>query len=203
MNFLKMLGKNKQQQLPKYWRRLMRHFDGAFELRCETKTDIKLEDIIQLECLNSARRTGKGVDSLADIQKRQQHQLPLTHASGLLVTLRHEGTILGGGLAYLCGNEAYYIVLAHDIAYEHLHIGTLIVWKTIESAIEQGMTRFNFLWGRQTYKTQFLGVDYPWTIHIISQYALLAIAWKYLIIFKEFQTRVWRFVKTRLGFLKQ
>ena len=199
--YLKQLGKNKREQLPKYWRRLNRHFNNEFEIRCESTTEIKLEEVIQLDCLNRERRSGRGkvIDSVLDIQQRQKNRWPLTQASGFLVTFRYQGKIVSGLLCYLCGNEASFIVIAHDPAYENLRVGTLVVWKMIECLIDKGITRVNFLWGRQEYKIRFLGVEYPWSIHIISPYQWLTIVWKYQIIFFEFYTRAWRFGKTRMG----
>ena len=88
---------------------------------------------------------------------------------------------------------------AHPI-YEHLHIGTLVVWKMIECLIEQKVTQFNLLWGRQVWKTQFLGVEYPWTIHTISKPVWLGVFWKNKLVFDQFHLRVWRYAKTKMGF---
>ena len=201
--YLKRLGKHKRAQLPNYWRKLAKHLDTPIEIYCEWTTAIKLEDVVQLECLNRERRAGKGkrVDSVLDIQQRQQHNLPLTAASGLLVTLRYQGKIIGGTFNYVCGNEAFLILIGHDPVFEHLQIGSLGLWKTIEHLIDKGITQYNLLWGRQAYKTQFLGVEYPWSVHIISPYKWLAIVWKKQIKFNQFPKRAWRFVKERLGFL--
>ena len=198
--YLRLLGKKKRERYPNYWRRLNRHFNDAIDIRCVEAQDIDVEDIIQLEHLNKERRAGKGkgVDSAKDIQDRQYQRLPVTKSCGFLVTLRHNETILGGTLNYISGNEAHLAVIAHDPAYEHFNIGTISLWKTIECLIEKGVTKQNFLWGRQAYKTQFLGVEYPWSVHVISPYRGLAVLWKNYIKGNEFYIRVVRFAKTKL-----
>lgn len=215
--YLKQLGKKKRERYPNYWRRLNRHFnpDGSdsnksganraigsgIEIECRTAHEIKLEDVILLECLNRDRRSGKGkgVDSIHDIEARQKHKFPLTTASGYMVTIKNNGKVLGGTLSFICRDEAYLAIIAHDPAHEHLNVGTLVLWKTIEQLIDKGITQFNLLWGRQPYKTQFLGVEYPWSIHIISPYQWLAVIWKIQVAVNEFYIRGWRFLKTRLG----
>lgn len=199
--YLSLLGKNKREKLPYHWRKLNRHFDNDIEIHCDSTNDIQFDDILQLEYLNKERRAGKGkgVDSDNEIQKRQQQRWSTTQAIGLLITLRHNGKIICGTLNYLYRNEAFLIVIAHDSAYENLNVGTLCLWKTIECLIAKGFNQYNFLWGRQIYKTQFLGVEYPWSIHVVSPHKWLAIAWKFQIRFKELYIRAWRFAKTRMG----
>ena len=199
-DYLKKLGKNKHAQLPKYWRRINRLWGDDFELRGESTADIQFDDIITLEHLNRARRSGKGkgVDSDFDILQRQNRRWVLTQKVGFLMTLRYKGNIIGGGLTYIYADKAFFLVVAHDPIYGHLHIGTLVVWKMIECLIEQKVVQFNLLWGRQVWKTQFLGVEYPWTIHTISKPVWLGVFWKNKLVFDQFRLRVWRYVKTKM-----
>jgi Acetyltransferase (GNAT) domain len=201
--YLNQLGKNKRRQLPRYLRRLYKSFDENIEIRYEPKRNITFEDVMALEFLNRERRAtlGKGVDSMAIAEQRQRHRWALTQAFGLLVTIRHNGKIIGGTLNYLYGREAIMLVTGHDSAIDNLRIGTLGIWKTMDYLIDNHFTECNFLWGRKTYKAQFLGIEYPWSIHVISRYKWLARTWKMVIIFTNFYTRGWRFLKTRLGFM--
>lgn len=199
--YLNLLGKNRKRQLPQYLRKVNRYFENPIEIRYESAKEIKFEDVIQLECLNRKRRAGKGkgVDSICDIQDRQQRRWHLTESLGLLVTLRYQGNIIGGTLNYIYGNEALMIVVAHDTQYDHLRLGHMSIWKTMEHLIDKGISECNLLWGRKEFKTQFLGVEYPWSVHIISLYPLLAIVWKIQICFNAFYMRAWRLLMTRVG----
>jgi Acetyltransferase (GNAT) domain len=199
--YFNQLGKHKRIQLPKYWKKLGEHFDNALEIRCESGNDIKLEEVIYLECLNRQRRAakGKGVDSVLNIEKRHKNLWDLIKSSGLLITLRHKDRIVGGTLSFISGNDAFIMVLAHDLAFEPFRVGTLSVWKTIECLIDRHITNVNFLWGRQIFKSQFLGVEHPWCIHIVTQYQGLALFWKIQLTVCAFTSRAWHFLKTRLG----
>lgn len=46
-------------------------------------------------------------------------------------------------------------MIAHDNAYNNYNIGNLILLDTIEYAINIGITKFNFMWGRCEYKERF------------------------------------------------
>jgi hypothetical protein len=199
--YLSLMGKNKRKQLPQYLRRLLRHFNDEVEFCYQTKQDIKLADVIQLEVLNKERREkkGKGVDSLHEIEKRQTNLMPLITDSGLLVTIRYKGEILGGTLSFIQGNTAFMLITGHDTANDSLRIGTLGIWKTMDYLIDEGIVSLNFLWGRKPYKSQFLGVEYPWTVHIVSTKKWLAILWKNYIKISEFYIKVMRFLQTKLG----
>jgi hypothetical protein len=198
--YFNQLGKHKRVQLPKYWKQLSAHLNGEIEIRCEVGEDIKLEEVIQLECLNRARRAakGKGVDYVSNIEKRHKNLWDLTKTSGFFMTLRHQGKIVGGTLSYISGNDAFIMVLAHDLAYEQFRAGTLSVWKTIECLIERNITNVNFLWGRQVFKSQFLGVEHPWCIHIITKYQGLALFWKIQLKIHAFMSRAWRLLRTKM-----
>jgi Acetyltransferase (GNAT) domain len=198
--YFNQLGKHKRVQLPKYWQQLTTHLDNDLEIRCEVGEDIKLEETIQLECLNRTRRAakGKGVDSIANIEKRHKNLQDLTKTSGFFMTLRHRGIIVGGTLSFISGNEAFIMVLAHDLAYEQFRAGTLSIWKTLECLIERNITNVNFLWGRQVFKSQFLGVEHPWCIHIITKYQGLALFWKIQLKIHAFMSRAWRFLRTKM-----
>jgi Acetyltransferase (GNAT) domain len=199
--YLNLMGKNKRKQLPQYLRRLHRHFNDELEFCHQTKQEIKLADVIKLEVLNKERREnkGKGVDSVREIEERQTNLMPLIHASGLLITVRHKGEILGGTLCVIHENTAFMLVTGHDVSNDSLRIGIMGIWKTMDYLIDMGIVSLNFLWGRKPYKSQFLGVEYPWTIHIISSQKWLAIVWKNYIKAYEFYLRVKRFLQTRLG----
>ena len=201
-DFFRQLGKRHRKNLPQNWRRLKHDLGNTIEFHCQNMSEIKFEEVIHLECLNRERRLkkGKSVDSLRDIQKRQADRWELTKAFGFMVTLRHKGKIIGGTLNYLYNNEAFMIVTAFDPAFEHFNIGKLGIWKTLELLIDRGFRHCNFLWGRYFFKTQFLGVEYPWTVHIVSRYTWISKIWKFELIFDGFYSRLKRFVKTRIGF---
>lgn len=201
--YLNLLSKNDRKQLPIYLQKLNTHFENTVEMRFEHAKDIKFEDVIKLEYLNRERRAKRGgsVNSTREIHQRQQKRWTLTKAFGLLVTFRFQGEIIGGTLNYLYGDKASMIIVAHNPKYDCFRLGKLSIWKTIAFLIDNGVTECNFLWGRKVFKTQFLGVEYPWSIYTVSPHSWLAIVWKKYIVFDEFRKRAWRFLKTKAAFI--
>lgn len=198
--YISQLGKSHRKQLFQYFRKLFSCFNDDIDIRIEQCDNIQLEDVIQLEYLNRERRAkkGKGVDTILEVRERQEKRWCLTKECGLLVTLRYKGKIIGGTLSYVHGTEAVMILTAHDMQYDHLRIGKLCIWKTIEYLIENGYSQCNLLWGKYKFKTQFRGVEYPWHIHIVSEYPWLANLWKLKIGLNDLYQRLNRYFRTKL-----
>ncbi len=202
--YLRLLGRKKRKQLSQNLRKINTYFNDEIEIRYDFDKDIKYEDVERLEFLNKERRAkrGKSIDHVLAIQQRQKHIFPLIHSFGLMVSIRHKGEIIGGNLSFIYENKAYMLVTGHNSAFDDLRVGNMGIWKTVDYLIDNGITECNFLWGRSPFKTRFLGVEYPWTQHVISATPWLAILWKNKLNFDGFYIRCWRFAMTKLGIHK-
>jgi Acetyltransferase (GNAT) domain len=199
--YLRLLGRKKRKQLSQNLEKLNAYFNNEIEFRYDFDKEINDEDVLQLQYLNRMRRVqrGKGMDPLSVIQQRQKYLSPLIRSFGLLVTIRHKGEIIGGNLSFIYENKAYMVITGHNSRFDDLRVGNVGIWKTMDYLIDNGIAECNFLWGRSPFKTRFLGVEYPWTLHVISSSPWLATLWKNKLSFDEFYTRCWRFAMTRLG----
>jgi hypothetical protein len=192
--YLQSLGKQKRQQLPRYWRRLQREM-GDVQMQVQCGSAIGLETIIQLVHFNQHRMEHKGKHNAAAAETQtQQRRWPLTQQHGLLCTVVAGDRVLGGTFNYVFGDEAFLIVIAHDPALEHLNIGNLSVWKTAEYLIERGFRRYHLFWGRKLYKTQFGGRDHPVYVRCLAKPRWLGLLWRAHFGLKRNIPRGWRFL---------
>jgi len=196
--YLESLGKQKRQQLPRYWRRLQREFNDQISLSVQTGHDIRLNDIVALVQFNQTRMAAKGKENASMAEsKKQARRWPLTQAQGLLCKIEANGRLLGGTFNYVHGDEAFLIVIAHDPQLERLNIGNLGLWKTIEHLIEIGIKRYHLFWGRKLYKTQFGGLDHPVVVQVISPHRWLVPLWTAHLQFWRQLPRGMRFLRSR------
>jgi len=174
------LGKQKRQQLPRYWRRLEREFDGQVRMEFVPARDIDISDINQLVAFNQQRMgaLGKG-DSTDQESRKQLRREGLTRRSGLLCKLMVRDSLVGGTFNYVHGEEAFLIVIAHDTAWEKHNVGHLALWKTIEHCIGLGVRRYHLFWGRKRYKNEFGGVDHVVSELIIARHRWLLPMWRF------------------------
>lgn len=164
------LGKQKRQQLPRYWRRVQREFNDRVSVLFRRNGDIDIEQITRLVEFNQTRMAAQGKANATALESQKQHRrAALTQKSGLLCTMEADGRVLGGTFNYIHNDEAFLIVIAHDPALERLNIGHLCLWRTVEHVIELGIRRYHLLWGKKLYKTQFGGMDHQASMTFIAR----------------------------------
>ncbi|MCI0629992.1 MAG: GNAT family N-acetyltransferase [Phycisphaerales bacterium] len=193
--YLQSLGKQKRQQLPRYWRRLQRQYNDQIVMLYESGQRIELDEILQLVGFNQTRMSRQGKDNATAFESAQQRLWPLTQSEGLLCKMVGQGRLLGGTFNYVHRDEAFLIVIAHDPALEHLNIGNVSLWKTIEHLIDRGVRRYHLFWGRMRYKTEFGGVDHPVVLTIIARNSWLAKLWRAHLLLNRQIPRAARFMK--------
>jgi hypothetical protein len=197
--YLQSLGRQKRQQLPRYWRRLEREFGRQLQFRVQRREDIRLDVIHQLIRFNQTRMVRLGKENTTKAEsKKQERRWPLTLAEGRLCTIEAGDRLLGGTFNYVHGSEAFLIVIAHDPSVERLNIGNLAVWKTAEHLIDSGIQRYHLFWGRKPYKTQFGGRDFPVFQQVISPHPWLVPLWLAHLWFWRHAPRAIRFLQMQL-----
>ena len=198
-DYLRSLGKQKRQQLPRYWRRLQRELESQVSMRFLSGPQIRLEDILTLVRFNQTRMETLGKSNEVEQEmQRQQRRWPLTQEFGLLALMEANGRILGGTFNYCYNSEAFLITIAHDPELERLNIGNVALWKTFEHLIERGFKRYHLFWGRKQYKNDFGGVDHAVTIDIVSPSAFMARAWSWNLMLRRQVPRALRYARSLL-----
>lgn len=198
--YLTALGKQKRQQLPRYWRRLQREHPDRVAMMFREGAEISLDDILALVGFNQSRMKTRGRgDHTAEEAARQRRRLPLTRKEGLLGLMTIDGRPVGGTFNYLRGDEAFLIIPAHDPAFEHLNVGNVCLWLTINHLISRGVRRYHLFWGRKAYKTQFLGKDHPVVMQVVGGNGLTASLWKWRMGAARFLTRAVKAARRKIG----
>jgi hypothetical protein len=178
--YLSSLGKQKRQQLPRYWRKLEREFEGRVRMEFVAGPEIDIAEINQLVAFNQQRMGDLGKGNSTDQESRKQlRREALTKEKGLLCTLLVRDTLVGGTFNYVHGDEAFLIVIAHDTAWDKHNVGHLALWKTIEHCLGLGVRRYHLFWGRKRYKNDFGGIDHPVMELVISRHAWRLPFWRF------------------------
>ena len=189
------LGKNARKQLPYYLRRLEKECEDGIEVICASGPQITEKMIDDLVSLNRERLGRKGIKHLWSEDLKRRRWL-LAQEDGFLFGLQYREHLLGGVLSYLYHNEAYMVLIGHDMRHDSLRLGKLTLWLTIERLIEQGIRRYHLLWGKHSYKYQLGGIEHPlYEVHVFSN-AYVAILWNMNLAWHKGMHRV-------LGFLRR
>jgi hypothetical protein len=158
--YLRRLGKQTRKHLPYYLRRLHREWGSSYSVEMYRASEITWDSFVGVLDLNRQRLRAKGRVT-GWTPRLAAHRWPLFCRNGLLVSFRLENKIAGATLSLLYGGEAYLIAIAHDPRHDHLSLGNICLWKTIEHLIGSGHTIFHLLWGQCFYKEQFGGRRVP------------------------------------------
>jgi predicted N-acyltransferase len=145
--YLAGLGRQARKHLPYYARRLRREWGKSFECSYLHGLDITADAFSRLVGLNRMRMERRGSKHLWTPSK-VRNRWQLAQETGLLVSLRHHGEIIGGTLSYLHDGEAYLVLIGHLPVYDRLNIGNVCLYQTVSHLIELGVKRFHLLWGQ-------------------------------------------------------
>jgi hypothetical protein len=145
--------KKTRQKLRSYERRLSNECENLeFAILEATEIDSSVvEAIVQL---NHKRMAAKGTHSLID-DAYTRKLLALCQTCGVVCVYRTGARILAGTIGTRVGHGWSLEVTAHDCDFDHLSLGFLCLFRTVETAIRSRATTVNFLWGDNPYKLRF------------------------------------------------
>ncbi len=174
--YLAALASNLQKRLPYYERRLRRELGEDYRAITAAGEEIDRALFSRLVEMNAARMTHKGVKpgwTSHSIEQRWR----LAQQQGTLYGVLHGQTLIGGAMVYRHQDDAILGIIAHDVAYDHLHVGYVCVWQSIQQLIAGGATRYRFLWGYLRYKVDFGGKLRKLYDLVIFRNSLIAVLW--------------------------
>lgn len=147
------LGSTTRKHIKNYKSRLQRDYPQAsFHLKCRDEIDDSIIDrIVQL---NVERMKYKGIvpglnsDENTKIHAFSQHY-------GCVAYVEIDGEIVAGCISYILSKRIFLHIIAHDNSHSKYNIGQVCLFFLIQSAIEQQLNTFHFLWGDNEYKMRF------------------------------------------------
>lgn len=158
--YIEQIGASTRKNLQYYFRRLLREFPDA-DVRAFWGNGISpfmIEQIIDFNAERKYVRTGKRISRppfFKDLAFRMAKQ------KGICVLLMHGQEILAGTLSYLHRSDAYFILIGHNINYDNLNLGKVILARTIEEYINISVRRFYLHYGHSLYKLLLGGQEEP------------------------------------------
>ena len=185
------LGSRTRRNLRKYRRDFDHDLKGHINLVTRIKDQISLQNISALVELNHKRVEGKGGKSLWD-QELIKKRLKLAVHCGFFCGFELDGQLIGGTLSFIHGDESYGVLLGHDPVFNHLNLGTLCIFETVNHLIGMGQKRAHFQWGKSWFKTQFGGHEYPLFTVTLFCNSIMAQLWELRRILEWGRNILWR-----------
>lgn len=150
------LGKSTRKNLKHHLSRFKREMP-TMKHQIITTENIVESDLREVVRLNQLRMQVKGKDFSTD-ESEILRLISLARECGFLNIVTIDGRICAGAICYRIGDNFFSMVNAHDPAYDRYRLGSLICYLTVCEAIGHGGREFHFMWGRDQYKFQLLGV---------------------------------------------
>lgn len=148
------LGKKTRMHLGQYLRKLDKELEekgGGFFTAKFTEDSRPIFDRITAmnreRCYTKGFEGGKGNPKLWDILRD----------TGFMNYLKIGDRIVAGTISSIYNNQLCLHVISHSNEYGKINPGNIILYKTIETALTQKISVFNFLWGDCEYKSRFGG----------------------------------------------
>jgi hypothetical protein len=154
--YLSSLGSATRKTIRKYKRKVELEFE-SFHLETFVRDEIDdsiVREILKLKCARMANKKSAFTLPNGQIEKT----IKLAKACGLVSVLLIDGKICAGSICYQVGKHYFMEVSTHDPTYNDYRLGTLCCYLTIRSCIERAGKQCHLLWGRSSYKFNFLGV---------------------------------------------
>ena len=174
--YLSSLGRNAKIQLPYYLRKLQKELGSAYTVFSLAGPQITLAAFQELVELNRVRIGRKGVPHLWGAELVRQ-RWELAQSCGLFCGIRRGDELLAGTMSYLHRNEAYFVLIGHNMDFDRLRLGKLVLWLTIQRLIQLGVPRYHMLWGMSPYKLQLGGTPRPLMEVGVFRHPLVAVLW--------------------------
>lgn len=147
------LGKKTRMHLGQYQRHIEKEITnnggGYYSIPISQESKNIFNSIIDL---NHERCSSKGI--VAGTEKESLYKKLVGY--GIINYIKVGNKIIAGTISSVYNGQLNLHVIAHDNSYNKYNPGNVILLKTIEYAINQNISVFNFLWGACEYKKRFL-----------------------------------------------
>ena len=190
---LRRLGNKFRRQLPYFTKQIDNAWNTGGRLEHAAQTGITRASFDELLALHRLRMGHRSLwtEALAN------HRWKLVQECGFLTCLRRDGLIAAGTLSFLHRDHAYLVIIAHDPAHDSLNLGSVILWRTMESFISSQLRSLHLLCADSSYEAQFGGLERPFYEAALISGVLAAKTWNVAEIFGL--PRAWSLTRSLAG----
>jgi len=149
------LGKNMRKTINENMNKLKRRFP-SFAFNVYEKKDANEQQIKSLIKFNQERMTEKN-KTPGTGEEETENILRLVKACGLVSIITIDNRICAGQICFQAGANYFSLLNAHSPEFNEYRLGTLCNYLSICECIARGGKEFHFLWGREEFKSRFLG----------------------------------------------
>ena len=164
-DYMSELGSKTRKNINNRKSKLLKDYPGV-NFVTKYGVDIKENIVDKIIQLNIDRMKFKGIipgkvktDNI-NIYNFSQHY-------GVVAYIEIDGVVVAGNISYILNKRIFGHVLAHDENFSNYNVSKLCLLYLIQTAIENEISTFHFLWGDNDYKKKFLGEP-----HVLYSYAI-------------------------------
>ena len=164
-DYMSELGSKTRKNINNRKSKLLKDYPGV-NFVTKYGVDIKENIVDKIIQLNIDRMNFKGIipgkvktDNI-NIYNFSQHY-------GVVAYIEIDGVVVAGNISYILNKRIFGHVLAHDENFSNYNVSKLCLLYLIQTAIENEISTFHFLWGDNDYKKKFLGEP-----HVLYSYAI-------------------------------
>ena len=152
--YYKRLSTNTRQHVKNRKTRLLRDYPTA-KIVVKYKMDIERDLLLRIMDLSRGRHLSKGrLNSIDNIYFEKLFDY-LKHY-GCVAYIELDGVVIAGNITSVSNKAIFGHVMAHDNSFSRYSLGEICAVYVIQTAIENNLTSFHFLWGRSDLKTRLL-----------------------------------------------
>lgn len=144
--YFSMLGSKSNRQFRYYTKKIQNDIEGI-QVKINEAVNADNVDLIDafVELKNRRFVHLKKKNSFENEVVKRNREYALKY--GKISYIKHHDKLIGGLLGYQIQDAYFIIVVAFDIDYAKYSVGRTIIYQSILEAIEQGCTKYHFLWG--------------------------------------------------------
>lgn len=143
--YMSHLGAHTRRHVRAYERKFLESYPEV-EFFTQYNKEISNTDFLEILRLNRERCISKGLNPGID-DREAVNLFEVIKLYGVITIMKIGGKVIAGTIGTILGDEYTLHVISHDNLYSDFHIGSLIIKRTIEQAINEKVKVLNLTWG--------------------------------------------------------
>jgi hypothetical protein len=143
--YMSQLGAHTRRHVRAYERKFLESYPYT-EFATQYNCNVNNSDFLEILRLNRERCISKGIKPGIDDQEAVK-LFEVIKLYGVINIMKIDNTVIAGTIGTILGDEYTLHVISHDNLYSDFHIGSLIIKRTVEQAINDKLRVLNLTWG--------------------------------------------------------